>query len=1733
MDTTNLDDLLNQAEAQEAEQGEWIKDINYITKNFYVDEHGVVEIKDKTIGDMSKHISVKGESYSQYIEFKIGRFFDGIDLTKMQLAIYFNIPNVGEDENRPINVYYNENEIKFGWVIPPEISQVNLTIDFCIYARGILSDGNNYILKTKTAKYSINDGLEIGNGIIEPTNNWYLNFVLQMDEKVSQASESADRAVKAASSVDGVVETVTTARDEVVNKASTVDTQHSEVESWHQESEQFRNEAEQFRNQAEAITGIGLAEEGKPGIVQPDGVTTKVDENGKLIVIGGGSGGGGTTDYKALENKPSIAGIELNGDKSYDELGLASKEAVARNFQTVNQNIQELDDYTQSLGEDISAFDAELEQTNQQLQYTTDKVDNLTERTESGFKVEVVGKDIHVTDAVDGKVVDFAMYGKSEQNTTSGKNLLKSSLNSGISNGITYTVNENKSVTLNGTASATVYLYPLLATDSLYLSNAIMNKDCIISHNADLPSGVTLNINRVDDDSSRVTATKEGKLFKYTRTVEQNTFVDIAIVQGTVINNVTLYPMIRLASIEDDTYEPYTGGIPSPNPDYPQEIETTGASGSIEVKSCGKNLLKNTASTQTIDNVTFTVNEDGVVNVNGQTSSVAVSLQPLCDIELVEGSKYILSGGASSNVRLYIYYQEDWTKLNVYSTGNDILFTAPITGIYRVYIRVLENTTITNALIKPMLRLPSDTDSTYEPYKETKSIIPTPNGLIGIKVNSGGNYTDENGQQWITDEIIRYADGSGEYVQRIYKEVLNGSENWSLNTVNSYGIYNFNTKPQKVIAIAQMSSHFVYDRRTIAVIDAPSFNITYANIFLRMDSSVVSDVNSLKAWLSENNVTVCYELAEPITTPLTAEQLAEIEKLSTFSPVTNISNDADCGMSVTYATLQEALMLQEAYNQSKANAEEIANVKEEIVDIKKELSDTTFKVDTIITKADLGIKETASGEEIHLTDSAEGKAVEYALYGKAKQNTTSGKNILNPNYCHAGGTNNGVTMVNNNDNTFTFTGSKTDSSIIVSFPISHSKDSLGFLFKKAGKYTLSLSGDGYNKTLNQYFFVNLFYGGTSYNNVMISKSKVTVEITEEILAYDDLKTTYGFYASTSDEIYNGTLKVQIEYGEVATSFEPYTNGPSPNPDYPQDIEIAGESYNLLENTATSQTIKGVEFVVDEDGVVTANGTSTGDIVFPLIGWEEVKEKLSKYIGEKLIGSGSIGGSLSTYYINFQGLNKDGIGIQSINGDSPVIDVVDFTNFNTVQVYIGIRSGVTVNNIVFKPMLRKASVKNTRYMPYGKGSVEVKSIGKNLIPYPYGRESGFASSGITYTYDEKGVITANGISNNTSFFLLANNTLKEDFPKLVGKTTLSLKSNSGLFSVYIKYEDKNGNTIKEYAVRNKNGSITFDAYDGEYHQIEIGLYLPVNTSVPSDKIYVQLESGEASTEYKPYKETLSTIPTENGLAGIPVSSGGNYTDQNGQQWICDEIVKYADGSGAYIQRVGKAVFDGSEDWNYTTGNDKELLFTRSLNGLGKKGQSEVEFLCSHFVSYAGGTHWADYKGTFPVVLNTYALDTQFSILAKLGAYGSVNTFKEWLVSNPIEVLYELAEPITTPLTAEEIAEISTFYPVTNISNDFVCGMRIDYVGEGIITTNTEIPVVAQDGELESGDNIVTLFGKIANKLKSLAGSDVQQQLTDIVARLDALERNQKTIIYSDTEPETVEENTIVMVYEAEE
>ena len=660
---------------------------------------------------------------------------------------------------------------------------------------------------------------------------------------------------KAKSSSDSAYENATIARESAVDAKT------------------YRDEAEQFKYQAEAASGVTIATTEKAGLVKPDGDTIRVDPDGTIHADRG------TTSYTDLENKPKINDVVLEGEKTLDELGIASKEA---------------------------------------LEKTDNKVNIIIEQAELRFKENASGEHIHLDDSADSKIVEFGLYGKAKQNTTSGKNLIPYPYagRTPTENGITFTDNGDGAITVNGTATANASFYlclPLLLPKGSYT----------LSDNV-----ATVNTHTqvyLHDSPFTTLATSYGTK---TFTLEEETklTVRINVLSGATVSNLTFYPMIRLAEIEDNTWEPYTGGVPSPNPVYSQEIEVAGSSGSVEVKSVGKNLIPYPyyQSDSTEAEVSYKVNSDGSVTANGTALNNSYFRfrsredNPSSALWLEPGD-YILSGTPSnitaSNPFIWLgTVNDDGTA--TFLTGHygsetsGKLFTLTKRSQIHVQIVVNKDVTVSNLTFKPMIRLASDTDNTWEPYKGKTATFPTPNGLAGIKVDNGGNYTDSNGQQWICDEVVKYADGSGEYVQRIGNVIADGTTN---NGIKQYG-YNNTNFYRFSVSLDKNGKHFTdnnnpiisdkfvcvpwKDRNSVVINQVfDAFDINQINGRISED---VINADGIIEYFKNNPTVFKYILAEPITTPLTAEQLAEIEKLSTFYPVTNISNDADCGMKVKY-----------------------------------------------------------------------------------------------------------------------------------------------------------------------------------------------------------------------------------------------------------------------------------------------------------------------------------------------------------------------------------------------------------------------------------------------------------------------------------------------------------------------------------------------------------------------------------------------------------------------------------------------------------------------------------------------------------------------------------------------------------------------------------------------------------------------------------------------------------------
>ena len=191
------------------------------------------------------------------------------------------------------------------------------------------------------------------------------------------------------------------------------------------------------------------------------------------------------------------------------------------------------------------------------------------------------------------------------------------------------------------------------------------------------------------------------------------------------------------------------------------------------------------------------------------------------------------------------------------------------------------------------------------------------------------------------------------------------------------------------------------------------------------------------------------------------------------------------------------------------------------------------------------------------------------------------------------------------------------------------------------------------------------------------------------------------------------------------------------------------------------------------------------------------------------------------------------------------------------------------------------------------------------------------------------------------------------------------------------------------------------------------------------------------------QTLNVTIPEQGFYGIPVESGGNYTDTDGQQWVCDEF-DYK--RGKYVQRVRKVILDGSKGegwWIYRDFPGKNYITAfREFKGT-KTGQKTS--ICNMFINKVSrvwdtGGLWV--YADHPTIPNKY-----FNIPKT--TMSTLEEWKTWLSTHPLEVLYSLATPVEYDLTDEQIEQfkqLKSYYGTTYIDNGAVpaCNMQAELV-----------------------------------------------------------------------------------------
>lgn len=410
----------------------------------------------------------------------------------------------------------------------------------------------------------------------------------------------------------------------------------------------------------------------------------------------------------------------------------------------VESNINQIDGKITQLTEETTENTQKITKVEQDVNGITSKVSSVEQSVENITKIEgtAEGKNIYIDDASAEPLIDIMLEGESHQVTRSGKNLLDNTATTKISNGITFTVNSDKTVNVNGTNDTS-------ANSSLIINRYDLSPGTYILNGC--PSGGASNTYRLaiqETGSYSVLGSIDIGNGSGEFTIDTTTSVQIAIFiqKGLTINNLLFKPMLREATIADDTYEQYGA---SPSTDYLSKIEN------LE----GENICPSLNTTRTINGVTFTKNKDGSITMNG--TATAETTYPINvntttntrTVLLKANSKYrMLSSYESGKYTTQVFY----LKNNVMTYSSSLIETVEETKA-GMYIRVYKNAVLENVTIYPQITKGKE----YKPYVPYNSLgfLDIGENLIKAREYSA---TVNNVERSITNGLVKLNGTMGE-----------------------------------------------------------------------------------------------------------------------------------------------------------------------------------------------------------------------------------------------------------------------------------------------------------------------------------------------------------------------------------------------------------------------------------------------------------------------------------------------------------------------------------------------------------------------------------------------------------------------------------------------------------------------------------------------------------------------------------------------------------------------------------------------------------------------------------------------------------------------------------------------------------------------------------------------------------------------------------------------------------
>jgi hypothetical protein len=305
---------------------------------------------------------------------------------------------------------------------------------------------------------------------------------------------------------------------------------------------------------------------------------------------------------------------------------------------------------------------------------------------------------------------------------------------------------------------------------------------------------------------------------------------------------------------------------------------------------------------------------------------------------------------------------------------------------------------------------------------------------------------------------------------------------------------------------------------------------------------------------------------------------------------------------------------------------------------------------------------------------------------------------------------------------------------------------------------------------------------------------------------------------------------------------------------------------------------------------------------------------------------------------------------------------------------------------------------TSFAPYsnicpisGRTAVAVDDVGKNVLPNTY---TGYTRNGITWTVDSEGIIDADGTATAHEGMTIIS---QADLQRLLaeyGDLIITGCPTGGGDSTYQIVTSFNGS----YAYDRGNG-LTLPA-NGTY---SLGIMVQIRNGYTARhvKFKVMLRPANTSATYEPYAHSSVTIQLGQTVYGAEIN------------W----------NTGVMTVRTAAETFDGSDDesWNWSTANSLAWIEVNGAFITDDVTQHNVYTLNNMFEDKS----WVDKSNSGSVGL-VYG---NSRVYVKYSGITSVADAKALFASNPLQVCYELAEPIELTLTPTEVQMLKGYNRVT--------------------------------------------------------------------------------------------------------